>query len=111
MAARLTQSFEHPPLMGLLIIIAALGHQYSIVLSIGLTFTALSKRIQALAADTSLSDQEFLNKSRLAIGIAWIATINVMNPASKEIFQQSKDSAFKILVSGLLAIFGLQVFS
>ncbi len=98
-------------LMGLLIVLAVIGQQYLIAVSVVFTFVALSMRIQDLAEDVSLSESDFISKSRLAIAVSWASVMSTLNPIGGNIFQQSNALGLKVLVSGLLTVFGLQVFA
>ncbi len=97
-------------IIGLLILVAALSQQYSLLASFSATYLALSKRIQELAVDDDITPEDFVYKVRIALAIALTSVLLPLAPTGSNPQQQAKDLAFKIMMSGILTIFGLQVF-
>ena len=97
-------------IIGLLILGAALSRQYSLLASFSATYWALSKRIQKLAADDEITPEDFVYKVRIALAIALTSALLPLTSTGSNPQQQAKDLAFKIMVSGVLTIFGLQIF-
>ena len=97
--------------IGALVIISALSLQWGALFSTFLAFVSLSKQIQSLAADDSLTEEEFVYKTKIAISIEIVAAVLPVLPGSSNPQGQSKDLAFKFVVSSIMSLLGLEYFS
>ncbi len=79
-------------------------------ISASVAFYSLANRIEQLAADDSLSPEEFVRRARIAMAIAITAAALPLSSSSTNAYGQASEVAFRIWVSGFLSIIGIQLF-